>query len=222
MKKKEILVVEDNIVIALDIKKIVKELGCTVSITSSFDETISYLERITPDLIIMDIIIKGSKDGIETSSYIKDIYNIPIVFLTSYVYDDLLQRALDIKPEFYLSKPYRKEGLKSSILFILHKIEKKICENRTLIAEDYYFDKSTYDLYKGSNLIKLGEKEKKLLQILFKERGKTLKFNELESAIWLKEVPSNSSLRTLVYRLRNKIDNKFIESIPYYGFRLKV
>lgn len=219
--KKEILIVEDNIIIAMDIKKIVEELNCKVFITSSYTDTMLHLEKSKPDLILMDIYIKGHKDGIETSYSIKSIYvDMPIIFLTSYMYDELMEKIFDIKPEYYLTKPYNKTNLKASIMFVLLNLKECSFENRISLDENFSFDKSSQNLFYKEVFIHLGEKEKKLLNLLILANEKPIKFEQLEEMIWTDIPASESSLRTLVYRLRTKLNNKFIESVPYYGFKI--
>jgi PAS domain S-box-containing protein len=122
MSEVNILVVEDESIVALDIAQQLKSLGYGVSgIASSGSDAIRQTTNTSPDLILMDIRIKGDKDGIETAQEIRDIFNIPVIFLTAYADHDTLQRAKLTAPFGYILKPFTPNSLQSIIEIALHK-----------------------------------------------------------------------------------------------------
>ncbi len=116
MKSINILIVEDELIIAKDLARKLKHCGYEIlGIADSGIKAIKKVAETQPDLILMDIVIKGTMDGITASKKIKSAYNIPIIFLSSYSDRDMLKRARETKPKGYLIKPYNTEDLKATI-----------------------------------------------------------------------------------------------------------
>lgn len=135
MAKAKIMIVEDEWITAEDIKMSLESLGYTVtSVSSSGEEAIQNAEKGMPDLVLMDIVLKGEMDGIEAARQIRACYNIPIIYLTAYADENTLERASITEPFGYIVKPFVNEDLKISIEIALykHRIEK---ERRRLIEE---------------------------------------------------------------------------------------
>ena len=132
MESAKIMVVEDEGIIAQDIKNCLENLGYTVpEVVFTGHEAIEKAALIRPDLILMDIVLKGEIDGIETAAEIKSRYSIPIVYLTAYEDDKTLKRAKLTEPLGYILKPFEERYLRSSIEMALykHKMESKLKEN---------------------------------------------------------------------------------------------
>lgn len=122
MKKAKILVVEDQNIVALNIRNKLKNLGYTVPGTASTgEEAIKKAELTNADLVLMDIMLKGEMDGIEAAREIKNRLRIPVLYLTAYTDDETLERAKTTEPAGYISKPFKEEDLHSNIEMALHK-----------------------------------------------------------------------------------------------------
>jgi PAS domain S-box-containing protein len=133
-----ILVVEDEIIIAEDIQRKLKKMGYVVpEIASSGEEAIKKIKENIPDLILMDIVIHGNMDGIETAGRIHSIFDIPVVYLTAYADEKTLERAKITEPFGYLIKPYKERELHVTIEIALykHEMEKKLKENERRLRE---------------------------------------------------------------------------------------
>ena len=122
MKKAKVLVVEDQNIVALNIRNKLKNLGYTVPGTASTgEEAIRKAELTNADLVLMDIMLKGEMDGIDAAREIKKRLKIPVLYLTAYTDDETLERAKMTEPEGYISKPFKEEDLHSNIEMALHK-----------------------------------------------------------------------------------------------------
>lgn len=129
----KILIVEDEAITAMDLKNTLSMLDFeVVGIASRGNEAIQKIEEFKPDLILMDIVLKGDMDGIETSEIIKKRFNIPIVYLTAHSDDRTFQRAKLTEPYGFIIKPINHDGLKSTIEIALykHELDKKLKENQ--------------------------------------------------------------------------------------------
>lgn len=113
----KILVVEDEALIAMDIKEKLIDMGYDVlKITDNGADAIKFAEELKPDIILMDIVIKGNMDGIEAAEIIWEKFNIPSLFLTAYNTDSITQRARKFNPMDFLLKPFDDNDLQSAIL----------------------------------------------------------------------------------------------------------
>ena len=119
--KPQIMVVEDENITALDIAGKLEELGYEITaVVSSGTLAIEKARELHPDLILMDIMLKGDMDGIQVTKSIEDLF-IPVVYLTSYTDEKTLQRARETSPYGYIIKPYNEDELNSTIEMALHK-----------------------------------------------------------------------------------------------------
>jgi PAS domain S-box-containing protein len=122
MKDYKIMIVEDEKIVATDIKKGIEKMGYSVCATvSSGIDAIKKVEAERPDIILMDIVLKGKMDGIEAASIIRDLYKIPVVYLTAFGEDSILQRAKVTEPYGYIIKPFREKDLQIAIELSIYK-----------------------------------------------------------------------------------------------------
>ncbi len=129
--KGKVMIIEDEAIIAMDIRSTVEELGYTVPATaSSGDEALSKVDEADPDIILMDIKIAGNMDGIETAGKINETHNIPIIYITSYSDEKTLERAMNTRPYSYILKPIRERDLAVELKLALHshKMELKLIQ----------------------------------------------------------------------------------------------
>lgn len=225
MQKAKILIVEDEPIVALDIKNTLVKLGHIVTDTvTNHDDALSSIIVNEPDIIFMDIHLENSKDGIETAQEIQKIKNIPIVYLTAFSDDDTMKKAIDTNPVSYILKPFKRDELKSSIMLSIYKINnlnKVVVDNEyTSIGFDYYYDLKNDNLFYKDQPIQISINEKKFLRLLIAANGQIVPFRTIEEYIWQNSNMSNSAFRTLVYRLRSKLNFKLIETVPSFGYKL--
>ncbi len=159
MSETNILIVEDESIVAKDIQHSLKKLGYTVvDICSNGEDAISAAEELKPDLILMDIMLKGDMSGIEAASIIREKLNIPIIYLTAYADESTLSKAKVSEPYGYIIKPFKEIDLHTSIKMAIYKHEKdsdlrkerdflySIVENKS--SNDLIFVKSNSRLVK--------------------------------------------------------------------------
>ena len=116
MLNSKILIVEDEIIVATDLKQRLENLGYNiVGITAKGRDAIKITGETNPDLILMDIMLKGGLDGIETAQKIRNVYNIPFIYLTGSTDNTILERAETTKPIGYIIKPFDDLSIQNSI-----------------------------------------------------------------------------------------------------------
>ena len=127
---KKILIVEDDDIVALELSNQLSEFGYSVCDSITYGEdVIKRVEALEPDLILMDIILAGDMDGIETAKIINTNYNIPIIFITAYGDKQTLDRAKLSEPYGYIVKPITdKDDLLPTIELAIynHQIKKEL------------------------------------------------------------------------------------------------
>ncbi len=116
MAQKRLLIVEDERIIAEDIKRTLLQFNYDViDIISYGERVLERYEELNPDLILMDIMLAGKINGIETASKIKDKHNVPIIYLTAYANEPILNSAKVTEPFGYLIKPFEEHELHATI-----------------------------------------------------------------------------------------------------------
>ncbi len=121
-KPTTILIVEDERLIAKDIQQALMGFGYDAfGIATSAEEAIAKVTERRPDLVLMDIRIKGYRDGIETAAILRERFGIPVVYLTAHADETTLQRAKQTEPLGYLMKPVTAAELRSTVEVSLHK-----------------------------------------------------------------------------------------------------
>lgn len=111
-----ILIVEDEMIIGAKVSMFLTELGYEVTgILPRAEEVLLQLEENKPDIVLLDIQLKGSMDGIALAQVLQKEYQIPVIFLTANTDDATFQRAKETKPYAFLSKPFRKTDLQRAL-----------------------------------------------------------------------------------------------------------
>ncbi|WP_395062194.1 helix-turn-helix domain-containing protein [Flavobacterium sp.] len=119
--KAPILIVEDELIIALDIKEILNEEGYDAIIDIvSVEDAIKAIDQFTPSLILVDINLKKDKDGIDLGKYLLEKDTIPFVYITSYSDKTTLERVSETRPYGYIVKPFKPADLKTTVSIVLH------------------------------------------------------------------------------------------------------
>src|SRR5436190_21939620 len=122
MANAQILLVEDESIVAKGIQHDLRSMGYDVPvIASSAEEAIEKVAETYPDLVLMDIVLKGDTDGIEATRKMRDRFDIPVIYLTAYEDDETLKRARLTEPFGYLLKPYEEKELHTTIQMALYK-----------------------------------------------------------------------------------------------------
>lgn len=122
MTPAHILIVEDDRIVARDIQQQLVGIGHTVAgVTGRGEEAVQLAIEIRPDIILMDIRLRGALDGVQAAEKIRELCQIPVIFLTSYADDETVKRASLTEPFGYLLKPFESSQLRTVIEMGLYK-----------------------------------------------------------------------------------------------------
>ena len=132
MPKASILIVEDERIVAMDLQNSLKNLGYVIAGQADRGEdAVTFAQELHPDLILMDIGLKGETDGIEAAAQIRARYDLPVIFLTAFANQSTLERARQSEPYGYVLKPFEEHELVIAIEMAIykHSMEKKLRES---------------------------------------------------------------------------------------------
>ncbi|WP_331774691.1 response regulator [Sulfurospirillum sp. 1612] len=247
MKKSTIMIVEDESIIALNIKETLFELGYDVlGIATNIKKALELLEKATPDLILMDVFLKDGDNGIELAKIINKKYAIPIIFLTANSELQTIAQAGESSPYGYLVKPFKATDLQSNIEIALQrfsqdqaqkdqlnkiknlndslktKIKKDATHASQLVAlkDGYMFDRKEKSLYNGETIIPLTQREKKVMDTLCANVGHVTSIEQIETAVWNDYPAGYAALRSLLFRLRLKLPEGMITNTSGSGYKI--
>jgi DNA-binding LytR/AlgR family response regulator len=157
MEKIQVLIVEDELIIAEDMKEMLRELQYhVIGIASDFEEAGKILSSCVPDIALLDIHLQGNEDGITLALAIRERFDIPVVFRSSYSDRKTVERAKQARPEGYIVKPFTKEDLFTSIEIAIfnHAKNRQIqpsverSDEESVILKDHIFIRKDYMLIK--------------------------------------------------------------------------
>jgi two-component system, response regulator PdtaR len=155
-----ILVVEDEAVIALRLKKRLAKMGYEVpDVAYTGEEAVEKAGHLKPDLVLMDVMIPGNLDGIEAAKLVKTEFDIPVIFLTAFSEDKIIERAKQVEPFGYLLKPFQDREIKAAIEVALYKkmMEEKLQKAHNELEQRV--KKRTAELENALKIINRSEKE---------------------------------------------------------------
>lgn len=244
----KILVVEDNKNLSDELVNVLDIFGYkNIEVVTNGDDAISMASEFNPDLIIMDVVLKGRKDGIETAKLISKNQDIPTIFLTSLTDDEVIEKILETDGFIYLTKPFKIPELKTNIAMVYKKFQKEndlkiksqsLEDDKHSLEEklkhlgysdkdfldlnyNYSYDIKNKILYCNDKEVELAYKEKEFIHVLAQNRGKVMDFDTIKEYIWGDYETPNSTLRSLVRRVRKKVDDSLIKSIVNTGYKIE-
>jgi len=226
---KNILIVEDESLVALEISGYLKELGYNVVATvTNADKALELVRDNSVDLILMDVHIKGEDDGITAAQNIRKEYDIPLIYISAFSDDETFQRAVLTYPVAYLIKPFNHKELEVAIRIAFSRkppekeIEKEPYRGDIVFDEDFSYDTKKQELIHDEESIHLTKQELKLLQLFIKSKNTLLSLYEIENELWPNKESNDNTRRALISRLRAKLNYKFIETIHSIGYKFHI
>jgi len=226
-----IVIVEDESIVAMEIEGYVTTLGYAVQgIYSSAGEVIAAIDTLDVEIVLMDINLSGERDGIEAAEAIlKKRSEIEVIFLTAHMDSYNIDRAVALHPAAYLQKPFRREELQAFLKIAGSRYSEKqqkmsisLPEAFIRLTDAFAYDMKGHTLYRHGYPIHLTKKEIQLLELLIRHANQVVDIYTLGNELWYEKVTTQNTLRTLIKRLREKMCYQCIETIPAVGYRLYI
>ena len=225
--KANILIVEDETIVAMEIKNYLISLGYNVVNTcSTADEAYQQAILHDVDLVLMDIYLIES-NGIEATARIKKIKpNLPIIFLSAYMDEDTINRAIAVDPQAYLMKPFNRKELSIAIRIGLnYKNSNPHLSNQVrgdiILDNEFSFNSKSLELICCGEVVNLTKKERILLQLFLRYKNRLLSISIMEYTLWPDKPSNDNRRRSLISRLRAKLKHRFIDTQASEGYIFK-
>ncbi len=225
MSKYKILIVEDELIPANYLKKILEKNGHNVvGIADSKESALDFTYKNSDiDLALMDIRLKSLKDGIEIAKYLQSYMPIAILFITAYSDMQYLERAKEVDTIGYLVKPIQPDTLLSTIELGMSQFKTNLSSDIIVLCENIKFDVKHQLIKTPQNSIDLTFQESVILKTLLSNRNKITSIEELEDVFYTMNLLSEGALRTTIWRLRKKLPTCVsIETIYKSGYKIKI
>jgi len=225
-----ILLVEDESISALYLRKTLEKSGHTVVGTADSADTAIEILLSGSDinLVLMDIKIKGSTDGITLAKRVQEYTQSAILFTTAYTDEEFLERAKDINAIGYLIKPIQSDTLLSMIevgmsRYTPHNISHYYTSSSIELCEDIIFNIQEQSIESPSHSISLSYQETQLLKIFMENRNMLFSVYQLEEMLEEISTLKGGAIRTTLWRLRKKLPKCItIENIYKSGYKIKL
>jgi len=248
MEKNNIIIVEDDEITALNLKLSLQKHGYNiVAVCDNQLEAKNKISAYNPDIIIVDISLQESSDGIELAKIIRKKHSIPFIYLTSYSDEDIINKAKQTEPYGYILKPFDPNSLHATIQMALFKfdmenerkedidslkvdklnLEKLLYSKRASdkpivpFGDKYHLDISICETFYNGKKIKLTKKENAFLRLLVAQLGLVVSFEQAMNYVWDESGATENSVRTLVWRLRNKLETDIIKNASGIGYYIE-
>ena len=221
----KVFVVEDEQRIAQFLKKGLAEKGYLVETAGNADAALEHLTGAAPDLIILDLMIPGSRDGLELCRELRARgVRSKILMLTA---RDTVQNkieGLDAGADDYLVKPFSFRELLARIRALLRRTE--VIEPGPLVFEDLSYEPESREVVRGEATVRLTVREGALFELLLRRRGKVVSRSEIQARIWEDSFDlSTNIIDVYINALRKKIDagdrEKLIQTVRGVGYRVR-
>ena len=211
----KILIIEKDIKLIQELISYIKSLYLDANI-----EYIQHIHAIASfsvedfDVLIIDILLCENSEW----EYLQGLTsnNIQIIYLTQCEDSKTINKVMKTEPLAYLTKPFNKTELHAFLRLVYFKISHN---KKFILDHNYHFDIHKKKLYKNNKSIKLSKKEQNLIMLLIENENHIVSFEEVES-LW-EYPPKPSTLRTMIYRLREKLEHKFIITVQNEGLQIK-
>src|SRR5215470_8055621 len=221
----KVLVVEDEQKIAQFLKKGLTEKGYTVEAVGDADAALERLDASPYDLIILDLLLPGSRDGLELCREARNRgVRAKILMLTARDTVENKIEGLDAGADDYLVKPFSFRELLARLRALLRRTEAQ--EPGPLAWGDLTYDPEAREVVRGGDVVRLTAREGALFELLLRRRGRVVPRSEIQARIWEDAYDlSTNIIDVYINALRKKIDagaqEKIIQTVRGVGYRVR-
>jgi len=219
--KLRVIIVEDEALITIIIKTLVKDMGDEVLATCRDSQcAFNKIKELKPDVIFMDINILGPLDGISVIQKLNLDYKPSVFYITAYSSPEIIEEAMLTKPRNLIVKPIREEDINVALHLARSTINhpNHITKEREVLTENIYYDYKKNELYKNNMIIKLTKLEKKLLEYLISKENEIISVDTLRIDLYNGDSLADSSIRDTISRFRKKVDGIRLETFFGKGY----
>ena len=244
----KVLIVEDDEVTAMNLKMSLEKQGYdVVSISDTALQAPNKIKVYDPQIVLVDISLQKNNDGIELARYIKDKHHLPFIYLTAHTDSAIIEQAKQTEPYGYIVKPFDPNSLHATIQMAMYKFDEeskrhnhindlkidklnleKLLYNKKAsdkpivpFGDGYHLDISVCESFYHNKKIKLTKKENAFIRLLVAQLGLVVSFEQAINYVWEEEGATENSVRTLVWRLRNKLPTDILKNASGIGYYIE-
>jgi len=221
----KLLIVDNNFVATKAIEVYFENLGYDIlGVTTSHKETMQFLQTNIVDMLLMEIDINGSVDGIQSCDIIYYKYKIPSIFVTSHYSEDVLSMIESSYAYGYLLKPFQYGELRMMVHLILSKLKKdNITKNisKVYLQNEFSFCMQKSILYSRNIEVNLTRQERKFVFILTKYKNSNLSYEFIFEYVWENQSFCINKLRGAVFRIKKKFPYLMISNNQDIGYKIE-
>lgn len=248
MESNKVMVIEDDEVTALNLKIALENQGyAVVAVADNAVQAPNKIKVYEPDIILVDISLQEESDGIGVARYIREKHYLPFIYLTAHSDAHIIEEAKKTEPYGYIVKPFDPDSLHATIQMAIYKfneekkreasieglrndklsLEKLLYNKKVLdkpivpFGENYYLDISVCETFYEGRKIKLTKKENAFMRLLVAQLGLVVSFDQAINYVWEEKGATENSVRTLVWRLRNKLPTDIIQNASGIGYYIE-
>ena len=217
-----VLIVEDEMIPAAYLKSIIEasEVFCVIAMVSSAQEALEAVKREKPDIVFMDIMLKGAKSGAELALQLHYLHReILIIFMTAYSTEEMVAYAVESNAFAYLLKPYRAKEINATLRLAQARLGRSSSVGDpevVMLVDGFYYRADTHGLYREGKAVALTSNESALIRLLCENRNLVLEKEVIRRHMSMSDV----SLRSLIYRIRKQTNHDLIQSVKRLGYKI--
>jgi len=217
MKALEILIMEDDRVIALDLLRIVNEAGFPNAevVYDPFD-ALRIAQEKNIDILLSDIHLNHAISGIALAKRLQECCRIVSVFVTAYRDDETLRAVSNVEYADYILKPFRAEEIEAALKLAAMRIPA-----RSSLPAPWHYEIGTRTLYHDGKIFPLSPKETLLFHLLFRAKGSVVPYASIEILLWPDGSINDNARRQLFYRFKKRLEGLPIVIEKGEGIALK-
>ena len=214
-----ILILEDEYALRISIEEFLEDLGFEVKGFERGDEFLDELYNQSYDVILLDVKVPGI-NGFELLKELRSAGNqIPAIFVTSMTHVDDLAKGFELGCCDYIKKPFDLKELEVRLRNVLRRECFASKQDIVELGKGYKYDVAKMQLLHNNKEIALTKQEKRILELLIKNRGSVVSLEQFCEEVWGEYVDS-ANVRVHINKLRKKLDRELIQNVHGLGYKL--
>lgn len=222
--KQNILIIEDDLETLEIMVEIFESIFSNVYSAVNGYEAIDFFQNYRIDVILCDINIP-KLNGLAVIDKIREMnYSVPIIIISAYSDKETLLKALNSSIQSYIIKPITTDKVKNILEKIYYHQNHEFINNKIKLNNSIILELLNSQIIINNEIIKLTNKEKIFLKLLFDKKGSVVTYESIEQIVWDDEdkIMTGMSLRTLVKNIRKKLSYNLLRNVPKVGYKLMI
>ena len=221
MKKLNVLIFEDEIIVYQRLTKILQKMGfVNIFVAVNHTEALDLASNHQFHIMLSAIKIGDRYDGVDTVKVLQKLHDPTVIFICSYGNKEILSRVVEVNFIGYLIKPCREEEVQTLISIAIRKSQVKESISSEKVLGKYRFDSSKNILYEENHPITLTKKEQLFFSLFFHNLGVLIPYSVIDEIVWKNNSVNDNTRRTFLYRIKKRFPDLHFQTINNTGIIL--